>query len=110
MVPATERYRPPGATDFCVAAGTCNGSSSPPSADGPSHRAPCRACPRNRGRATSDSMPHMLDRIRELESRKRQEVVGTDVFAQLAEEVLEHTRMVQRWAEAPGCASQRSAG
>jgi hypothetical protein len=50
-------------------------------------------------RATSDSMLTMLDRIRELESRKRQEVVGTDVFAQLAWEVLEHTRMALRWAE-----------
>jgi hypothetical protein len=50
-------------------------------------------------RATSDSMLTMLDRVRDLESRKRQEVVGTETFAQLAWEVLELTRMAQRWAE-----------
>ena len=50
-------------------------------------------------RATSDSMLQMLDRIRELESRKRLEVVGTERFSRLAWEVNEAARIVQRWAE-----------
>ena len=50
-------------------------------------------------RATSDSMLTMVDRLRALESAKRQEVVGTDAFARLAWEVLESARVVQRWAE-----------
>ena len=50
-------------------------------------------------RATSDSMLAMIDRLRDLESRKRQEVVGTETFARLAWEVLEAARMAQRWAE-----------
>jgi hypothetical protein len=50
-------------------------------------------------RATSDSMLTMIDQLRDLESRKRQEVVGTDTFARLAWEVLEVARMAQRWAE-----------
>jgi hypothetical protein len=50
-------------------------------------------------RATSDSMLQMLDHIRDLESRKRQEVVGTETFSRLAWEVNEAARMVQRWAE-----------
>jgi hypothetical protein len=50
-------------------------------------------------RATSDSMLQMLDRIRDLESRKREEVVGTERFSRLAWEVNEAARLVQRWAE-----------
>ena len=50
-------------------------------------------------RATSDSMLQMLDQIRDMESRKRQEVVGTEAFARLAWEVNEGARLVQRWAE-----------
>ena len=50
-------------------------------------------------RATSDSMLQMLDRIRDLESRKRLEVVGTERFSRLAWEVNEVARIVQRWAE-----------
>jgi hypothetical protein len=50
-------------------------------------------------RATSDSLLEMLDRLRDLESRKRREVVGTQPFARLAWEVLETARMVQRWSE-----------
>jgi len=41
----------------------------------------------------------MLDRLRDLESRKRREIVGTETFAQLAWEVVEVARLVQRWAE-----------
>lgn len=44
-------------------------------------------------------MLEMLDRIRDLESRKRLEVVGTESFSRLAWEVNEGARMVQRWAE-----------
>jgi hypothetical protein len=50
-------------------------------------------------RATSDSMLQMLDRIRDLESKKRLEVVGTERFSRLAWEVNESARIVQRWAE-----------
>ena len=50
-------------------------------------------------RATSDSMLQMLDRIKDLESRKREEVVGTERFSRLAWEVNEAARLVQRWAE-----------
>ncbi len=50
-------------------------------------------------RATSDSMLAMLDRLRDLESRKRREIVGTEAFAQLAWDVVEVARLVQRWAE-----------
>jgi hypothetical protein len=50
-------------------------------------------------RATSDSMLQMLDRIKDLESRKREEVVGTEPFSRLAWEVNEAARLVQRWAE-----------
>ena len=41
----------------------------------------------------------MLDRLRDLESRKRREIVGTETFAQLAWEVVDVARLVQRWAE-----------
>ena len=50
-------------------------------------------------RATSDSMLAALTRLRDLESRKRLEVVGTEAFAQLAFEVLESARIVLRWSE-----------
>jgi hypothetical protein len=50
-------------------------------------------------RATSDSLLEMIDRLRDLESRKRREIVGTQAFAHLAWEVLEVARMVQRWSE-----------
>jgi hypothetical protein len=50
-------------------------------------------------RATSDSMLTMVDRLRALESAKREEVVGTETFARLAWDVLESARVVQRWAE-----------
>ena len=40
-----------------------------------------------------------LTRLRDLESRKRREIVGTETFAQLAWEVVEAARLVQRWAE-----------
>jgi hypothetical protein len=50
-------------------------------------------------RATSDSMLSMLDRVRELESRKRALAPGTEAFAQLAWEVAELARVVLRWSE-----------
>ena len=50
-------------------------------------------------RATSDSMLSMLDRVRDLESRKREHQPGTDTFAQLAWEVAELSRLISRWSE-----------
>ncbi|HET7829701.1 MAG TPA: hypothetical protein VFL03_09070 [Candidatus Limnocylindrales bacterium] len=50
-------------------------------------------------RATSDSMLVMLDRVRDLESRKRELVPGTDEFARLAWDVAELSRLVARWSE-----------
>lgn len=50
-------------------------------------------------RATSDLMLRMLDEIRELELAKRAETPGTDTFAQLAYDVMEHVRTVVRWSE-----------
>ena len=44
-------------------------------------------------------MMTMIDRLRDLESEKRREIVGTETFARLAWEVLETARMAQRWAE-----------
>ena len=51
----------------------------------------------------------MLDRMRDLESRKRQEVVGTDTFAQLAWEVLEHRPHGAAVGRAPAATGQRGA-
>ena len=50
-------------------------------------------------RATSDSMLSMLDRVRELESRKRELAPGTKAFAHLAWEVAEQARLIMRWSE-----------
>ena len=50
-------------------------------------------------RATSDSMLSMLDRVRDLESRKRELAPGTDDFARLAWEVVEQARLLVRWSE-----------
>lgn len=50
-------------------------------------------------RATSDSMLSMLDRVRELESRKRELAPGTEQFAQLAWDVAEQARLIVRWSE-----------
>jgi hypothetical protein len=50
-------------------------------------------------RATSDSMLAMLDRVRDLESRKRQLAPGTQDFARLAWEVAEQARLIVRWSE-----------
>jgi len=50
-------------------------------------------------RATSDSMLSMLDRVRELESRKRELAPGTEAFAKLAWDVAEQARLIVRWSE-----------